>query len=121
MKSVYLLMVTISLALTSCASTHPVNDHTPIPAKPKATCKHKDPMKVSFYTRGNPKMPYVVVGNATISKFNNAGNKRQEATIHDAMRSTAAMMGGDAIINIRNHGNTVTGTVIAYPSEQITV
>ncbi len=126
MKISYLWVVTMGFVLAGCAavnSVQPVNNQaqntasTPLPEKnsPQSRSCHKNPIDVSFLNGLNPNLPYSVVGNATVSQYNIAGNKRQEAIIHDAMRSAAASMGGDAIINIKRNDNTVSGTVIAYP------
>lgn len=120
MKISCTLMVIMGLALSGCASIHATHNQTQNTQKtspPTKQCPHKNPMEVSFYSNGkNPANPYTVVGSATVSKYNSAGNKRQEATIHDAMRSAAAEMGGDAIINVKRNEKTVSGTVIAYHS-----
>lgn len=124
MRFIYLLVgISLGLMLTSCAdvksaqpqSTASQNlDKTTPPAK---HCPKKNPIAVSFYTNGHmPKRPYVVLGQETVSKFNCAGIKRQEASIHDAMRNLAANMGGDAVIDIKKDDKTITGTVVSYTS-----
>lgn len=125
MRILYLLSVIyIGFALTSCSSTHqPVNDQknkpittTPIP--PTASHKKKNPLTVTFYTKGQPNVPYTIVGQESISKFNMGGNKRQEANIRDGMRELAAAMGGDAVINIKHDSNSISGTVVAYQKDK---
>jgi hypothetical protein len=120
MKISYLLVAIMGFTLSGCSSissVQPVNKQVQNSSKtapPIQKC-HRNPMEVSFYTNGvNPSNPYTVVGNASVSQYNMAGNKRQEATIHDAMRSAAASMGGDAVINLKRNDATVSGTVIAY-------
>lgn len=126
MKTLYLLAaIYTGCTLAGCAeinTTHTTHTkiHSPHKVTSKATPPNaqyfpKNPMTVSFYPTGkDPKHPYVVLGKETISKYNVVGIKRQEASIHDAMRNLAAAMGGDAVINIQLDGKTVTGTVIAY-------
>jgi hypothetical protein len=100
------LFCILSCFLISSCSTLPSRDKD-IPKKA--------PMDISFYSNGsNPHQSYTVLGHAFVSKFNKVGNKRQEACIHDAMRSAAASLGGDAVIDIRRNDRTVTGTIIAY-------
>lgn len=85
----------------------------------QAAIKLKNPLMVTVYTEKQP-LPasYTILGQATISKYNRRGIKRQEAYIHDAMRALAASMGGDAVINLNKNDKTVTGTVIAYQDEK---
>jgi uncharacterized protein YceK len=105
------LVVVIGLVISGCSSMSSV--HSTDQALPQKS--HKNPMEVSVYSNDkNLQHPYTILGDATVSKFNTAGHKRQEATIHDAMRSTAASMGGDAIINIKRSDKTVSGTVVAF-------
>lgn len=117
------ILAGISVTLASCSTlntTHPTNDHAQnLKQKTSANKKcRKNPMTVSFYqTTESLNIPYTIIGNETISKYNTVGIKRQQATIHDAMRTLAASMGGDAIVNIRHDENTVSGTVIAYQSK----
>lgn len=121
MRILYLLsIIYIGLALTSCASVEqPHNrqvyqtDTTPIKA-PTCPYPKTNPLKVSFYTKGHPKLAYTVVGHESISKFNMGGNKRQEANIRDGMRELAAAMGGDAVIDIKHNDKAISGTVVAY-------
>lgn len=127
MRISYQLVVIAGLLLSGCSSINavqPTNNQTNNTAQndiPIPHCK-KNPMEVSFYTNGeNPENPYTVVGQATVSKYNAGGIKRQQAVIHDAMRSAAASMGGDAIINIKRNEKAVTGTVISYQQPKITV
>jgi hypothetical protein len=127
MKPLYLLAVisTGIVFLSSCAShvEKPV-----VPAQKSAkysskentsTCvkKKKNPLRVSFYTKAYPKTPYTVVGEESISKFNQGGIKRQEAHLHDAMRELAAAMGGDAVIDIKSDGKSISGTVVAFQKD----
>jgi hypothetical protein len=125
MKSLYCIsLVCTGLFLASCAeisSEHAVNN-TEGPQIKKSipailpTCKpKKDPLAVAFYFRSKPlPLPYVVLGQEKVSRYNYFGLKRQAANIHDKMRTLAANMGGDAIININNTDKSVVGTVIAY-------
>lgn len=114
----------VCCTLSSCASVHtarPVN-HTQNTAQ--TTVKppqKKNPMEVSVYynqiSLKPPYKPYKIIGEAKISNFNNGGIKRQDAIIHDAMRSVAASMGGDAIIDITRTPTAVIGKVISYQSK----
>lgn len=98
--------------LLGCAT--PVNKETkPTTLSKKTTLKN--PMSIALYTgEKKPNKPYVIIAKKTISKFNQVGIKRQEANIRDVMRHTAANIGGDAVIDISNDANSVTGTIIAF-------
>lgn len=121
MRILYLLSVIyIGFALTSCASSieQPANPINPA-KKPAATASNKNPMTVTFYKKGtNPKMPYKIIGEESISKYNLGGIKRQEGNVRDAMRQLAAAMGGDAVINLKHDAKSISGTVIAYQKDK---
>jgi hypothetical protein len=130
MKNVYLgLFISLSLILSACSS---INSQEPVDLSGKSTLnspllikpkcppppKKKNPMNVSLYTPGiKPQKNYLVLGNETISKFNQNGIKRQKANIHDLLRNIAASMGGDAVINLRYDQKMVSGTVIKYKNK----
>ncbi len=80
--------------------------------------KHlKDPLAVSIYVgKTQPKLAYEVIGKATVSKFNDAGIKKQEAILEDSLREMVAAMGGDAVIHITHDESSIVGTVIAFKS-----
>ena len=116
MRISHSLMVIISLILSSCAATHSEQSINAAnnAASTVQACK-KNPLAISFYTNDvNPERPYIILGKATVSKYNKGGIKRQEAVIRDAMSTVAASLGGDAVIHIKHTKKTVTGTVIAY-------
>lgn len=121
MRILYLLsLIYIAFALTSCTTNQsdprifqPV---TTRPIEPATHHQKKNPLTVSFFTKGQPNVPYKIVGQESISKYNLGGNKRQEANIRDGMRELAAAMGGDAVIDIKHDSKTITGTVVAYLS-----
>lgn len=114
MRTLYLLgLIYIALFLSSCTTT--THTENPPPAKPCASCHaEKDPLNVSFLNSEPPGRPYHVLGKATVSQYNKVGIKRQEATVKDLMSQLAAAQGGDALMNIRKHGDEITGTVISY-------
>lgn len=134
MKTLYLLVATyISISLFNLGvanakqatttqsvnkttiATHASTELTNNLASPATAPPKKDPLTVAFFNHGKkPKQKYVVVGKETISKYNFVGVKRQEAIVHDAMRTLAASMGGDAIIDITHDDETISGTVIAF-------
>lgn len=121
MKALFLI-ITIVLFFTGCA-THqcceqPVQNCCGQTAKinPPTSLK-KNPIAVAFYDN-KPTTPYKVIGTETVSKYNGVGIKRQEASIHDAMRNLAAAMGGDAIIDVMHDDKTVTGTVIGFENNK---
>ena len=124
MRTLYLLaLIYIGFTLTSCASidqpknnlTHPTAVTSP---RTSPTCtttrKKKNPLAVSLYTNSKPKLAYDVIGEESVSRYNQGGNKRQEAIIRDGMRELAANMGGDAVINLKYNGKVISGTVIAF-------
>lgn len=126
MRTLYLVTtIYIGLLLSGCsnmntaannpAPTPKVAANQPIKLPTDQVRPHpKNPLAVTFYTHSKPNAPYTIVGLETISKYNDGGNKRQEATIRDGMRELAAAMGGDAVINIKHDSKSISGTVVAY-------
>lgn len=116
MKTLYLLsIIYIGFTLTSCASTaSPVHTSTTTPPT-ISHHSHKNPLAVTFYTKGKkPISPYKVIGEESIAKYNVGGIKKQEAVVRDAMSQLAAAMGGDAIINLKQDAQSISGTVIRF-------
>lgn len=101
--------------LLGCATSHHTQYTTPAKPVMPATQIKKNPIAVSFYPNGkNPSTPYTVIGEAAVSKYNASGIKRQDAVIHDAMRSLAASMGGDAVIDVKHTNQSVVGQVVTW-------
>lgn len=126
MKPIYLILVIFfGLMLSGCASTTKTKKIiTPTPTS--TTQKHKNsvknPIAVTLYTgKQKPEKPYVVLGHESLSKYNVVGIKRQEANIKDSMRSLAAIQGGDAVIEIMNHLDSISYTVISYKKSPVDV
>ena len=116
-SALYTLILSTGLVLTGCAtkpspdSAHPQPPHSP-PAQTAST-EPKDPAAITLLQE-TPPAHYTVIGEATVSKYNVAGIKRQKAIIQDRLRELAASMGGDAIMHLKNEGGYITGTVISY-------
>lgn len=124
--SKWLVVSFVYCTLFGCASMKTTHSDSALPrtatsstaTTPKATLPKKDPIAVSVYPAGKKLgTPYKVLGEATVSKYNASGIKRQDAVIHDAMRTMAASMGGDAIIDIKRTGKAVIGKIIAWQSK----
>ncbi len=119
MKLLYLLgLIYLSLALAACTTTQnkplsykaivdryvkPPQDNCPIPKK-----------KVKLYSKLKPATPYKVIGKARVSKYSENGAKRQKTTINGLMRQLAASVGGDAVIELTQDGDAVSGTIVKY-------
>jgi len=105
------LMVSFGLTLFGCVTTS--HKTAPQPSAPINTAKN--PISVTIYTgKQKPEKPYVVLGHESVSKYNIVGIKRQEANLKDSIRHLAAKRGGDAVIEITNHVDSVSYTVISY-------
>lgn len=113
-----ILCVSFGLALAGCASTNQSNKiASPTPTATIQPQKNagKNPISVTIYTgKQKPIKPYVVLGHETVSKYNIVGIKRQEANLKDSIRHLAATRGGDAVIEITNHTDSISYTVISY-------
>jgi hypothetical protein len=111
MRTLYLLTI-IYIALITAACTTTSYKPTTQTTTPKVS--PRDPLNVSLLTKEKPARPYTVLGKTTISKFNVAGIKRQEAIMRDIMRQRAAALNGDAVIDVKNNDKEISATVIAY-------
>ncbi len=121
--SIICLIFSLITACDTLSSQQPVDALTganpAIEAPPKPRCPPpkkpaKNPMNVSIYNVNKPHRPYKVLAAATASKYNLGGIKRQKASIHDTLRKIAAAVGGDAIIDLKDDTQTVTGKIITY-------
>ena len=120
--SCLLMVLYLGLTLSSCTSinTAPPATHAAVNPSKKIVATKKNPLTVSFYPAGiNPKIPYTVVGQTVVSKYNVVGIKRKEAIIHDVMRTLATSMGGAAVINISRDKKTVSGSFIVYHKQTL--
>lgn len=122
MRTLYRLsIIYIALGLSSCAavsSTSIPSKETSEVAKPSTTRCAKNPLTVTIHKKTSQlEKTYTIVGQQSISKYNRSGIKRQEAYIRDTMRELAAAMGGDAVIDVKHDGKTITGTVVAFQKE----
>ncbi len=114
MRTLYpLLVIYIALIASGCTTTHNTSGAPHEETFPRCH-HHKDPVSVTFLNAHTFSRPYKVLGEATVSRYNPAGAKRQEATIRDLMRQEAASLDGDGIINIHRGDDKITATVIRY-------
>ncbi len=80
---------------------------------PKHQAKHQH--GVAFYSKSSHvKHPYRIIGKESISRYDFIGLERQSKTVDDLLKSLAASMGGDAVINITADSQKVEGTVISF-------
>lgn len=115
-KLSFLLILGFTMSVISCSTVNPhsTSPHHTTLAKTSGSRKPIDPISVAIYSKDKkPDAPYQVVGLTKISKFNQGGNLRQEATLHDLMRQVASALGGNAVINVKDHKKSVTATVVA--------
>jgi len=118
MKALTLCAIILSMSITLIGCSTPLMPSTdlahPTLGSPKpAYPVRKDPAEIVFINRQDiPPNQYTVIGEATVSKYNVAGIKRQKAVIQDRLRELASSMGGEAIIHLQSDDSYVTGIVV---------
>lgn len=118
MRTLYLLgIISVGFTLASCTSVQSTKTSVAKNHSVTTTELKKDPLTVAFYTKGKPKVPYKIIGEQRISRFNVGGNKRHAGSVRDGMCELAAAMGGDAVIDVRHDDNTISGKVVAFEQE----
>jgi biopolymer transport protein ExbD len=111
----FMFYVSIGLAISGCVTTKSNKIATPAATTQSQKNTAKNPISVTIYTgKQKPEKPYVVLGHESVSKYNIVGIKRQEANLKDSIRRLAANKGGDAVIEITNHVDSISYTVISY-------
>lgn len=108
MKFIHLIIsVSFGLVLLGCTST------SKTPPSPKTQSPAINPISVTLYTnKQKPEKPFIVLGHESVSKYNKVGIKRQEANLKDSIRQLAATKGGNAVIDITHHPDSISYTVI---------
>lgn len=123
-KSIHLLStITIVSLLSSCCHPHrsPTQlasnfiQRQQVVATTNEYYPKKNPLAVTIYNNGQaPRLPYRVIGVATISKHNLLGVQRQNQTMNNMMKTLAADFGGDGLINLNENDKTIQAHIIAY-------
>lgn len=101
-----------TLALSAC--THSLN-HEQVVTTTNQLYPAKSPQQVALYNEANsPHNPYRIIGVARISKTNFLGMQRPDTTVQTLMKSMAASIGGDGVMNITHTDKMVEANVIAF-------
>ena len=75
----------------------------------------KNPTSVALFINDKtPHTAYRIIGTATISRYNLLGIKRKENTLHDMMKSLAASIGGDGLIDISINSDGMQANIIQF-------
>ena len=75
----------------------------------------KNPDQVALYAGDKtPHTAYRVIGIAKISRYNLLGLKRQNATLEGMMKSLAASIGGDGVIDIYTNNDSMQANIIQF-------
>jgi len=119
-KSLLLCLLCFISILAGCTT---MNSESPKNLKKGQACityltfKHQPKRGhiIAFYSEKTfIKRPYRIIGKETISRYNLIGFERQTKILQDLMKSLAASMGGDAVINITSDKMKIEGTVISF-------
>lgn len=125
MNARLLLIVTMMLStlLTGCYNTHqsPVSRASHLLNKQSITTTtsqyypEKTAQQVTLYTNEQlPHTAYRVIGLASISKTNLFGMQRKSETLNHMMKTLAASIGGDGVIDITENPVSLNARVIAF-------
>ncbi len=104
MKALY-WTIALCLALTGC-TTPAVRTANNYLHKQSVTTSGHYPAKSAkqialFQSNQSPQSAYKVIGIATVATRNHFGMQRPEETMHTMMKSLAASIGGDGLINLK--------------------
>ena len=81
----------------------------------KETYPARNPRQVALYAGDKtPHTAYRVIGIAKISRYNLLGLKRPDAALKDMMKSLAASIGGDGVIDIYSNNDTMQANIIQF-------
>lgn len=118
------LSLTCTLALQSCASqqshspTQMASNFINSQSVTKTTTERypaKNPQGVRLYTENvSPHTAYRVIGIAKVSKRNMLGAPRADSDIANRMKTLAASIGGDGLINLDANQDVAQAHVIAF-------
>lgn len=115
-------MIAVTFLLTSCATGKSPSqvasnylNRQSIVTTTKDNYPAKNPGNIALFTPDrSPHTAYRIIGVAKISKYNLLGMQRQEQTMQEMMKTLAASIGGDGIMDVRHTKDTLQGNVIAY-------
>lgn len=115
--------VTVTLLLQSCStpSRYPTEVASNIIHRQSvvSTVPMDFPVKgahqVAIFTEARtPHAPYRIIGVAKVSKYNLLGMQRQDDTMHSMIKTLAASIGGDGVIDIDHTSDGMQAKVIAF-------
>lgn len=119
----FLAAITIAFLLGGCSTTGQSTTQVAsnfinrqhVVTTTKETYPAKNPQTIALYSSDKtPHAPYKVIGVATVSKYNLLGMPRKDDTVHDMMKSLAASVGGDGLINVSSGDENVQANIIAF-------
>jgi hypothetical protein len=124
------IIVAVLLQLTACATHKKSSSHHQASGNMFSretvvlTTKHhyaaKNPNAVVFYTNGKrPDAAYRVIGIVTVYKRSLLGASRDASEVRHMVRTLAASIGGEGLINIKDTDRAFQGHVIVF--QKITI
>ncbi|OGT37536.1 MAG: hypothetical protein A3F11_02650 [Gammaproteobacteria bacterium RIFCSPHIGHO2_12_FULL_37_14] len=124
MKKMYHLVTAISITtlLMSCSTgktptqvaSNFINRQS-IVHTTRDTYPAKNPQQVALYAGDKtPHTAYRVIGIAKISRYNLLGLKRQDIALENMMKSLAASIGGDGVIDIATNNDSMQANIIQF-------
>lgn len=111
----FAMLLLLQIGCQACHSPTQCIKKQSVTSFSKTSYSPKNPQQISFYDNKNePKTGYRIIGSASVSRYDLFGTERQEATVREMMKTLAASIGGDGLINLNQERDEVKGHIIAY-------
>lgn len=120
--SYQIIAISVIVLLTSCASQKSPTqmasnflNRQSVEMTTKETYTARNPKAITLFTeQKTPHTAYRVIGIATVSRYNLIGVERKNNTLEEMIKSLAASVGGDGLIDIQTDRESIRANVIQF-------